>query len=122
MFARILLTFLACIICCGAMAQEFVYRGTWKTTNRPLDGEMTCVVTPVAKEAWQGRFIGVWQGLPFDYTVDFVGPAYDLQGTATIDRAAYEWRGRIQRDRFKANFTGDRYEGSFDLRRSPDRT
>ena len=121
MFTRILLTFLAGAICSSALANELVYSGTWKTTNRPLEGEMTCVVTPVAKDAWQGRFYGVWQGVSFDYTVDFVGPPSELIGTATIDGASYEWRGWIQRDRFKATFTGDRYEGSFDLERSPDR-
>lgn len=119
MLARILLTFLVCATSSDAAAKELLYTGVWKTTNRPLEGQMTCVVTPLEKSEWQGRFFGVWQGVSFDYTVDFTGPPNDLRGTATIDGAAYEWRARIQPDRFKANFTGDRYEGSFDLRRSP---
>ena len=90
---------LVCATCCDAMGKEFVYTGVWKITNRPLEGQMTCVVTPVAKHEWQN----------------------DLHGTATIDGAVYEWRAWIKRDRFKANFTGDRHEGSFDLQRSPDR-
>jgi hypothetical protein len=102
-----------------AEGAEYVYRGTWQTVNRPLDGEMTCVVTPTARHAWQGRFYGVWQGVEFDYTVDFTGPPKDLQGTAMIDGASYEWRAWISRDAMKANFSGSRYEGSFDLKRVP---
>jgi hypothetical protein len=98
-------------------AQEHVYHGPWKTTNRKLDGEMTCIVTPVWKEAWRGRFYGVWQGVPMDYTVIFTGPANALHGTANIDGAEYEWKGWITRQEFKANFGGDRYSGSFDLKR-----
>ncbi len=102
-------------------AAEYVYRGTWKTVNRQLDGEMTCVVTPTAKHAWQGRFHGIWQGVEFDYTVDFMGPPNDLKGSAMIDGASYEWRAWITRDAMKANFAGSRYEGSFDLKRVTDR-
>jgi hypothetical protein len=103
--------------CATAEGSEFVYHGSWKTTNRPLDGEMTCVVTPVAKHEWKGRFHGVWQGVQFDHTVDFSGPPSDLRGTATIDGAAYQWRARIDQERFRGNFGGDRYTGSFDLKR-----
>jgi hypothetical protein len=78
---------------------------------------MTCVVTSTGKQAWRGRFHGIWQGVSFDYTVEFTGPPKDLRGTATIDGASYDWRAWITKDRFKANFSGDRYEGSFDLRR-----
>lgn len=101
-----------------ATAKELVYQGTWSTTNRKLDGVMTCVVTPIAKDEWQGRFYGTWQGVPFDYTVTFSGPAKALRGIATVDGAAYEWNGWINRERFRANFSGDRYSGSFDLQRA----
>lgn len=96
---------------------EYVYRGNWQTVNRPLDGEMTCIVTSTGKHKWQGRFYGIWQGVDFDYTVDFTGPPKDLQGSAMIDGASYDWRAWITRDAMKANFSGSRYEGSFDLKR-----
>ena len=105
-------------VCSVVAAEEFVYQGPWKTTNRKLDGEMTCVVTPIANHEWQGRFHGVWQGVGFDHTVKFTGPAKDLRGTATIDGATYNWRGWINKDQLKANFSGDRYSGSFDLKRT----
>ena len=111
----ILLIHLACLPACGA---ELVYRGTWTTTkNRKLEGEMSCAVTPVAKEAWRGHFHGTFQGAPFDYKVDFTGPAGNLKGTATVDGADYRWRGRMSREQFKANFSGVNYSGSFDLKR-----
>lgn len=99
------------------VAEELIYEGVWKTTNRKLDGSMTCVVTSLGEEKWQGRFYGVWQGVDFDYTVKFEGPAEDLHGTASIDGAAYDWRARMNKDRLWANFSGDRYVGSFDLSR-----
>jgi hypothetical protein len=125
MRARILLGILLCQIGIGGLttkcdASGYIYRGTWTTVNRPLDGEMTCVVTPTAKHAWQGRFFGVWQGVEFDYTVDFTGPPKALQGSAMIDGASYEWRAWITREAMKANFSGSRYEGSFDLKRVSD--
>lgn len=57
--------------------------------------------------------------MPFDYTVDFTGPVDDLRGRALIDGADYDWRGRLSRTEFKANFTGSRYLGGFDLNRVP---
>ncbi len=99
------------------VAKTYTYAGPWKTTNRKLDGKMTCVITPVWNQRWQGRFYGTWQGVDFDYSVNFQGPPDDLRGTATIDGALYDWRGRINGQRFRANFTGSRYEGSFDLQR-----
>jgi len=105
-----------------AHAEEYVYRGGWQTTNRGLSGDMTCVVTPLAKHEWQGRFHGTWQGVDFDYTVRFHGPARQLAGIALIDGASYDWKGWINADEFKANFGGDRYQGSFDLKRQPAHT
>jgi hypothetical protein len=100
-----------------AQAEEYSYRGGWLTTNRPLSGDMICEVTPLAKQEWQGRFHGTWQGVDFDYIVRFHGPAEALTGIALIDGASYEWKGWINVDEFKGNFGGDRYLGSFDLKR-----
>ncbi len=100
-----------------AVEAEVIYEGTWRTTNRKLDGAMTCVVTPLPQQKWRGHFYGVWQGVKFDYTETFEGPANALQGKATIDGAAYEWKGALNQKQFKANFSGDRYIGSFDLAR-----
>src|SRR4051812_320031 len=103
MFIKSLVVIVICGVCsAAAVGNDLVYQGTWTTTNRKLDGEMTCVVSPVAKHEWRGRFYGVWQGVAFDHTVNFSGPPNDLRGTATIDGAAYEWRAWMNRDRFKA--------------------
>jgi len=106
------------LYCAGANAEELVYQGTWKTTNRKLDGTVTCVVTELGNHEWHGRFYGTWQGTAFNYPVNFTGPANGLRGTATIDGAKYEWKGWMSSQQFKANFGGDRYNGSFDLRKS----
>lgn len=102
-----------------SMAADTVFEGDWLTTNRKLDGKMTCVVTDLGNEKWRGRFYGVWQGVPFDYTVAFAGPAEDLRGTAQIDGADYVWKGRIlpgDQPSFQGTFGGSRYEGSFALK------
>lgn len=102
--------------CTHASAADKIFYGDWKTTNRKLEGQMTCIVKEKGKEKWEGRFYGIWQGVDFDYTVPFTGPPDHLQGKATIDGAAYVWKARIDKDRFRANFGGDRYTGSFDLK------
>ena len=102
-----------------ATAEPRVYQGDWKTTNRKLDGTMTAVVTEMGEEKWKGRFYGVWQGVPFDYTVSFRGPPDKLRGTAIIDGADYQWQGSMSDDtpsRFTGSFGGTRYTGYFDLR------
>src|SRR5437773_12464671 len=79
-------------------AVERVYEGQWHTTNRKLDGTMTCVLTDLGNENWQGYFVGQWQGMPFDYKVKFSGPPSHLHGTATIDGADYSWTGQLGQD------------------------
>jgi hypothetical protein len=98
------------------------YEGTWHTTNRKLDGTMTCAVTDLGGEKWQGRFYGVWQGVAFDYVVTFTGPRSALRGKAQIDGADYTWTGDLTSTAFKGTFGGNRYAGSFDLARKPART
>jgi len=109
-----LLIFLFTSIC---QAGSWDYDGSWKTVrNIRLSGPMKCTVTSKAKEQWQGRFTGVWQGQPFSYTVDFVGPTDKLQGKADVDGGNYNWTGKFDENgRFIGTFTGDRYTGSFDL-------
>jgi hypothetical protein len=106
------------LLCCGATAKELVYQGKWNTTNRKLDGVLTCVVTQRASHELQGHFYGTWQGALFDYTVHFTGAANDLRGTATIDGAEYKCRAWIDQEGFRANFSGDRYTGTFELKRT----
>jgi hypothetical protein len=108
------------VACTGnvASAADLVYEGEWHTTNRKLDGTMTCVVTDLGNETWRGRFFGVWQGVRFDYPVTFTGPPSNLSGTATIDGANYVWKGQISESSprsFKGTFGGTRYTGHFDL-------
>ena len=101
-----------------AKAEPRVYEGGWKTTNRKLDGTMTAVVTQRGQQQWRGRFYGVWQGVPFDYTVNFAGPPNDLRGTAVIDGADYQWKGTLSDEsprRFTGSFGGSRYTGYFEL-------
>jgi hypothetical protein len=100
-----------------APAEDGVFEGIWHTTNRKLDGTMTCAVKDLGDGKWSGRFYGQWQGVPFDYTVPFTGPPEKLQGKATIDGADYLWTGNFSPEdgNFKGNFGGNRYSGYFDL-------
>lgn len=102
----------------AADAGDVSYQGAWHTTNRKLDGVMTCVVTDLGGEKWRGRFYGVWQGVAFDYLVDFTGPPSALRGSATIDGADYSWTGELSADAFQGKFGGTRYTGDFDLKRA----
>jgi hypothetical protein len=100
-------------------AGDAVYHGGWHTTNRKLDGMMTCIVTDLGDEQWRGRFYGVWQGVSFDYPVTFSGPPSSLRGAATIDGASYTWTGELTNEAprsFKGTFGGSRYTGYFDLK------
>lgn len=102
-----------------AEGQERVFEGPWKTTNRKLDGIMTAAVKPIGEDRWQGRFYGVWQGVPFDYTVKFEGKPNSLKGTAVIDYADYTWTGAIDDESpatFTGKFGGSRYTGHFELK------
>ncbi|MBY0524250.1 MAG: hypothetical protein K2R98_12670 [Gemmataceae bacterium] len=100
----------------GGSSEVATYEGTWLTTNRKLDGTMTCVVTDLGENQWRGKFSGVWEGASFSYTVRFSGPPQKLHGTAVIDGASYEWTGAMEKDRFWGTFGGNRYAGSFDLK------
>lgn len=107
----------AALLSSATVAEDAVYEGPWHTTNRKLDGTMTCAVKDLGEGKWSGRFYGQWSGVPFDYTVAFTGPPEKLQGKATIDGADYIWSGTFSDDegRFKGNFGGNRYSGYFDL-------
>ena len=118
--ARLIL--LACVLSSPASAADALYEGDWRTTNRKLDGRMTCAVTELGPEKWRGRFYGVWQGVPFDYTLDFAGPATALRGTARIDGADYVWTGKMSGDSFQGSFGGNRYTGHFQLAKRPGKT
>ena len=99
-----------------ASAGDRVYQGTWVTTNRKLDGTMTCVVTDLGDNKWRGHFHGVWYGQAFSYKVKFSGPPEKLRGRATVDGADYQWTGKMAKGRFTGRFWGNRYLGSFNLK------
>lgn len=102
-----------------ANGEDRVFEGPWKTTNRRLDGTMTCVLKDLGDDKWQGRFYGIWQGVPFDYTVKFTGSPKAFQGTAVIDYADYTWTGSIDDASpavFNGKFGGSRYTGFFSLK------
>lgn len=109
-----------CLSSAPASARDLVYEGTWVTTNRKLDGTMTCVVTDLGDNQWSGHFYGTWEGVPFSYKVEFSGPPDKLRGQAMIDGAFYEWTGTMDRESsgwFKGKFSGSRYFGSFALKK-----
>ena len=119
------------------------YSGTWVTTkNKKLDGTANCEVKELSQDQWQGHFWGVWQHVPFDYTVEFSRDKVKKNGTetspersgqnvhsidntaenpvtgqATIDGAHYEWTGDLTANEFKIRFEGSRYEGHLELKR-----
>src|SRR5439155_171758 len=104
-----------------ASGQDAVYEGTWVTTNRKLNGTLTCVITDLGRNQWRGHFTGTWEGTSFSYTVDFSGPPDQLRGVAVIDGADYQWTGALGKESpgwFRGSFGGSRYVGSFDLKRS----
>src|SRR5690242_6538635 len=116
---NILLGLALLLPCAAAGAQERVYRGTCVTTNRNLDGTMTCVVTPLGPNQWRGHFYGVWYGQKFSYKVVFRGPPAKLRGQAVIDGADYKWTGEMSNGSpgsFTGKFWGSRYRGSFTLK------
>lgn len=102
-----------------AEGEDRIFEGPWNTTNRKLDGIMTAVVKDLGEDRWQGRFYGVWQGVPFDYTVKFSGKLSSLKGTAVIDHADYVWTGEVDEGSpavFTGKFGGSRYTGHFVLK------
>lgn len=126
----------------GSSKLEGLYSGPWVTTkNKKLDGTTNCQVKQLSKDRWQGRFWGVWQQVPFDYTVEFgrytpekvasaskengqqnvrlvdVGADDLVTGKAMIEGASYVWTGRLTLSRFDIVFTGSRYEGHLELTR-----
>jgi hypothetical protein len=121
---------------------EAIYQGTWVTTkNKKLNGTANCQIKLLAKDKWQGRFWGLWEHVPFDYTVEFgvdhsatktrtlaAGQSSSkvrlipVVGKAVIDGANYDWTGQLSAEEFKIQFTGDRYEGSMDMKRTSDKT
>ena len=119
------------------------YTGAWITTkNKKLDGTVTCDVRQISPGHWQGKFTGVWQRVPFDYTVEFgkakpkdpVSSSSELTATSTsagiatgsnpvageavIEGAHYDWTGNLTPDQFEIRFTGTRYEGHLELART----
>ena len=126
-----------------AVRIEGRYAGPWVTTkNKKLDGTTNCEIKQLTNDRWQGRFWGVWQQVPFDYTVEFdrvkdpperletaqakTTKKVDLKtepfgipvaGKAMIDGASYDWIGRLARQQFNIEFTGSRYEGHLELTR-----
>jgi hypothetical protein len=117
------------------------YQGPWVTTNRKLNGTINCEVKQLSPDAWQGRFWGVWQHVPMDYTVQFgrdsptaaknggrlvsitetqSADAMPVAGKATIDGAHYDWVGTFSPEEFDIQFTSSRYQGHLELKRSAD--
>src|SRR5690349_20668785 len=92
---NILICLVVLVLSATAGAKDLVYEGTWVTTNRKLDGPITCVVTDLGDNHWRGHFYGAWQGATFSYLVDFSGPPEKLRGRAVIDGANYEWIGTM---------------------------
>jgi hypothetical protein len=93
------------------------FRGPWRTVaNRRLDGIMECKIDRIGPQRYKGRFWGTWQGVDYDYTVQFSGRPEGLVGDpCVIDGASYRWSGSIINGQFNGSFTGSRYTGTFVL-------
>lgn len=98
--------------------QKFTFTGPWHTTSG-LAADMTCVVTWIDHGKWQGHFYGIWEGAPYEYTVNFTGTPQKLVGTARINGAKYQWEGNMDMGAFTAQYGGNRYSGGFTLYRKP---
>jgi len=127
---RYILAFLMLLFCMPTIAQEKItYEGPWytgitedgkPTGRRRLQGKMTCDVTPLGKDKWQGKFHGTWHGVKFSYTVKFTGPPDKLVGKErNIDGASYDWKAKMlpmTPGELNGTFTGSRYDGYFKLK------
>lgn len=114
------LVFLAVVLFTSVSNAGEIFRfyGTWHTSsNKILDGTMTCDVQNAGVNKWNCHFTGIWQGVPFDYSVDLAGPQSNLTGKATIDGVPYAWAASINTREFRANFNSGRYIGTFNLKR-----
>jgi len=96
---------------------EKMFEGEWKTTkNRKLDGIMKCHVRKNGN-TYDAKFWGTWQGVDFEYNVEFEGPLENLKGKpCVIDGAHYKWQGSIINEEFKCEYTSNRYDGFFNLK------
>ncbi len=113
---KLLIAFLLLCSSAGAV-DKYTFEGPWKTTNRRLDGIQTATIYSPDKEQWVGKFYGTWQGVSYSYDVKFTGPPNKLKGVATIDGAHYDWTGTIDTEKLVGKFGGDRYVGSFNMKR-----
>lgn len=118
---RIFLITLLLLTVSELRANELKYHGKWNTTNRRLDGEMSCVVTKAGTDKLKAHFWGTWQGVYFEYDAYFVGKLTELKGQAVIDGASYNYAACIDKNTFKCNFVGSRYNGSFELKRTAEK-
>jgi hypothetical protein len=111
-------------------AGDALYQGTWITTKtKKLNGTSNCLIKSAGKDKWEGRFWGLWERVPFEYTVEFSTDrsamsdknrnprSIPVVGKAVIDGANYDWKGQLSASEFNIQFTGDRYEGSLELKR-----
>lgn len=99
-----------------AQAADYVFHGSWKADNRPIDGPMSCDFTTLGNNKYKAKFYGVWQGVPFEYNVTFSGPPDKLKGTATVDHVPYTWTGSADAENFSGSYTSHRYQGSFAMK------
>src|SRR5436190_22513070 len=98
-----------CSFTSAALAEEEkTWEGTWTNKRYGTTGRMKCVGTKQKNGSWKATFSGKFQGRDFSYTVTFKSKAGKgqeaLSGTATINRARYQWTGTLKGDTLTGNY------------------
>ncbi len=101
-------------------AEERVFEGPWNNRRTGASGTMTCNASEVSPGQWKAIFRGVFQGQPFEYSVDFqakpVRGGSELAGTTTIDGQNYQWAGALQASQLRGQYQASNgWNGEFVL-------
>ena len=101
-------------------AAERIFEGPWNNRRTGASGRMTCNATEQAPGKWNAVFRGVFQGQPFEYTVEFQAKASragtELAGTTTIDSHRYQWTGALQANQLRGQYQASNgWNGEFIL-------
>lgn len=101
-------------------AAERIFEGPWNNRRTGASGRMTCNATEQSPGKWNAVFRGVFQGQPFEYTVEFQAKASragnELAGMTTIDSHRYQWTGALQANQLRGQYQASNgWNGEFIL-------